>query len=159
MESFPKALERRDGARKYISTFWAPFQEPPLNPKEVHVLRACSLLVILPPPPGSEALPGSFADDLSEINLSDWADTVQDVVAGLLALPQTLSSCLLLEVVNLLLCLESITQVVFFHLCYLPVANCRCLGVTSLAPLTRSLPWSGGEVWPTWSVMSPYGFM
>ena len=105
-ESFPKALERQDGTRRYISTFRAPFQEPPLNPKEVHVLWACSLLVIPSPPPGSEALPGSFPDDLSEVNLSDWADTVQDVVAGLLALPQGLSSCLLPEVVNLLLRLE-----------------------------------------------------
>ena len=108
-ESFPRSLERRDGTRKYISAFRAPFQEPALNPKEAHVLRECSLLVIMPPPPGSKALPGWFPEDLSEINLSVWADTVQDVVAGLLVLPQELHNCLLPEVTRLLLQLESVT--------------------------------------------------
>ena len=156
-ESFPKALERQEGARKYISTFRAPFQEPPLNPKEVHVLRVCSLLVIPPPPPGNKALPGRFPDDLLEINLSVWADLVQDVVVGQLALPHGMHNCLFPEVTKLLLHLESVTQVVFCHRCYLPGANCRCLGMSSLAP---SPSWSQvAELTPGYGTLASTGAM
>ena len=58
---------------------------------------------------------------------------LQDVAAGMLALPQGMHNCLLPEVVNILLCLESVTRVMFCHHCYLPGAACRCLGVTSMA--------------------------
>ena len=127
-----------------------------MNHKEVHVLWACSLLIIPPPPPGSEALPGGFPDDFSQINLSDWASTVQDVAAGLLALLQGLSSCLLPEVVNLLLHLESVSQVGFCLHCYLPGASCRCLRASSLASLpswsqvycrTDSQLWDSSQLW------------
>ena len=45
MDSFPHALEKMEGARRYISAFRAPLQE--LSLAQVHALRACSLLVIL----------------------------------------------------------------------------------------------------------------
>ena len=78
-ESFPRALERRTGARRYVGAFRAPFQDLRLTPPQEHALRVCSLLAILPPPPGQEALPGGVPEDLSQDNLSTWADTVQDV--------------------------------------------------------------------------------
>ena len=71
-----------------------------------------------------------------QINLSDWASLVKDVAAGLQALPPGLSNCLDPKVLNLLQCLEAVTQVKFCHLCYYPGTNCRCLGVPPLAPLT-----------------------
>ena len=93
-ESFPQALQSRDGAGRYINAFCAPFQElPPLSSQEVYALRACSLLTIPPPPPGRAAPQGGFPTDLVEINLSDWASLVQDVAAGLQALPPGLSDC------------------------------------------------------------------
>ena len=57
---------------------------------QTHALRACSLLVI-PPPPDRIPMQGGFPTDLSELNLSDWATLVQDVAAGLQALPPNLS--------------------------------------------------------------------
>ena len=83
-ESFPRALERRTGARRYIGAFRAPFQDLRLTPSQEHALRVCSLLAIPPPPPGQEALPGGVPEDLSQDNLSTWADTVQDVAAGMI---------------------------------------------------------------------------
>ena len=64
LESFPQTLKTREGARRYINAFWAPFQGlPPLSHQDVYVLRACSLLVI-PPPIGSAAPQGGFLTNL-----------------------------------------------------------------------------------------------
>ena len=131
-ESFPQTLQSREGAGRYINAFWAPFQElPPLSSQEVYALRACSLLVIPPPPPGRVAPQGGFPTDLLEINLLDWASLVQDVAAGLQVLPPGLSNCLDTEVITLLQWLEAVTQV-RLH----PDTNCRCAGVPPSTPLT-----------------------
>ena len=131
---FPQAMKTHEGAGRYINAFWAPFQGlPTLSHQDVYVLRACSLLVI-PPPAGSAAPHGGFLTDLAGINLSDWATLVQDVVAGLQALPPKLSSCLGLGVVNLLQLLEVATGVGFCHFCCNPEPHCGCVGASQLAP-------------------------
>ena len=132
--SFPRSLEGRSGAKSYVAAYWAPFQEPRLNSQQEHALRACSLLAIPPLPPGQEALPGGVSDDLSQVNLSTWAETVQDVAAGMLALLPEMHSTLFPGVLDLLVHLESASQVPFCHHCYLPGASCRCLGVMSTTP-------------------------
>ena len=71
-----------------------------------------------------------------KINLSDWASLVQDVAAGLQALPPRLSNCLDPEVITLLQRLEAVTQVRFCCLCYHLDTNCRCAGVPPSTPLT-----------------------
>ena len=68
-----------------------------------------------------------------EINLSGWASLVQDVAAGLQALPSGLSSCLDPEMLNLLHQLEVVIQVKFCRLCYYPETKCGC--VPPMAPL------------------------
>ena len=93
-ESFPQKLQSCEATGRYINAFWAPFQELTLNRQEVYALQACSLLIILPPPPGRVAPQGDFPINLTEINLSGWASLVQDVAAGLQALPPGLSNCL-----------------------------------------------------------------
>ena len=95
----------------------------------------CFLLAI-PPPAGRVAPQGGFPTDLVQINLSDWTSLVQYVAAGLQALPPGLSNCLDPKVLNLLQCLEAVTQVKFCCLCYHPETNCRCPGTPPLAPPT-----------------------
>ena len=144
-ESFPRALEGWTSARRYVGTYWAPFQELRLNSQQEHALRACSLLVIPPLPPGQEALPGGVVDDLSQVNLSAWAETVQDVAAGMLALPTEMHGTLFPGVLSLLTHLKSATWVPFCHTCYLFGASCWCLGVPSntTTPLSTTGPlWS-----------------
>ena len=138
-ESFPQALLTQEGARRYISAFRAPFQElPSLSPQQVYTLRACSLLVI--PPPYRRTVPqGGFPTDLTELNLSGWAALVQDMVAGLQALPPRLSHNLGLQVVAMLQLLEVATRVGFCRHCYNPRSCCRCMGASQLAP---PVPWS-----------------
>ena len=77
---------------------------------------------------------GGFLTDLSELNFLGWAALVQDVVAGLQALPPRLSHDLGLQVVALLQLLEVATRVGFCHHCCNLKPRCRCMGASQLAP-------------------------
>ena len=142
-ESFPWALERRTGARRYVGAFRAPFQDLRLTPPQEHALRVCSLLAIPPPPPGQEALPGGVPEDLSQDNLSTWADTVQDVVAGMIVPQPGMDQIIFPQVVEVLTLLESVSRVAFCRQCYLPGSACRCLGSCS----TTSTASTTGPLW------------
>ena len=142
-ESFPRALERRTGARRYVGTFRAPFQELRLAPSQEHALRVCSLLVIPPLPPDHKALPGGVPEDLSEDNLSTWADTVQDVAAGMIVLKPGMDQIIFPQLVELLTLLEPVTRVAFCRQCYLPGSTCRCLASSS----TASTASTTGPLW------------
>ena len=135
-ESFPQVLKSQEGARRYINAFRTPFQElPSLNPQQVYTLWVCSLLVI-PPPFGRTVCQGGFLTDLTELNLSGWADLVQDMAAGLQALPPRLSLDLGSQVVALLQLLGAATGVGFCHHCCHPRPRCTCTGAFQLAPST-----------------------
>ena len=142
-ESFPRALERRACARRYVGAFRAPFQDLRLTPPQEHALRACSILAIPPPPPGQDALPGGVPEDLSQDNLSTWAETVQDVVAGMIAPRPETSLTIFPQVVEVLTILESVSQVTFCRQCYLPGSACRCLG----GSFTASTASTAGQSW------------
>ena len=94
---------------------------------QIHTLRACSLLVI-PPPPDRVPLWGGFPTDLSELNLSSWATLVQDVAAGLQVLPPNLGHDMSLPAMALLQLLETSTGVGFCHDCYHLGSRCICMG-------------------------------
>ena len=143
-ESFPRVLERRAGARRYVGAFRALFQDLRLTPPQEHALRACSLLAIPPPPPGQEVLPRGVPEDLSQDNLSTWVETVQDVAAGMIAPRPEMSLTILPQVVEVLTILESVSRVTFCRQCYLPGSACRCLGgsFTTSTASTAGLSWS-----------------
>ena len=148
-------MKTHEGAGRYINAFRAAFQGlPPLSHQDVYVLRACSLLVI-PPAAGSVAPQGGFLTNPMGINLLDWATLVQDVAAGLQALPPGLSSCLGLQVVNLLQLLEVTTGVGFCHFCCNLEPHCRCVGVSQSVPPTS---WSQiAELTPGYGVTASSG--
>ena len=125
MDSFTHALEKLEGARRYISAFRGPLQE--LSLAQVHAMRACSLLVI-PPPKEREPPPGGFPKDLSDLNLLSWASLVQDVTSGLLAPPPNLGSEVSLPAVALLELLEKTTGWVYCHFCYHLGSRCAYMG-------------------------------
>ena len=82
---------------------------------------------------------GGFQTDLTELNLSGWADLVQDVVADLQALPPRLSLDLGSQVIALLQLLEVATGVGFCHHCCHQRPHCMCMGASQPAP---SMLWS-----------------
>ena len=133
-ESFPQALETLNGARRYINAFQAPLQElNNLKSDEVHALRACSVLAI---PPSTERTPpsGGFPKDLSELNLSGWAGLIQDVVAGLQAVPPNLNLEVCLPTMVLLQLLEATTGVGFCCFCCQLSPRCKWLGAYQQTP-------------------------
>ena len=150
-ESFPRVLERRTGARRYVGAFRAPFQDLRLTPPQEHALRTCSLLAIPPLPPGQEVLPGGVPEDLSQDNLSAWADTVQDVAAGMIAPQPGTSQIIFPQVVEVLTLLESVSRVAFCRQCYLPGSACRCLGGSSTAT-------TASTTGPSWSDIADPAF-
>ena len=153
VDSFPRTLEKLEGARRYISAFGAPLQE--LSPAQVHAMRACSLLVI-PPPKESQPPPGGFPKDLSDLNLLSWAGLVQDVTSGLLVPPPNLGSKVSLAAVALLNLLEKTTGWVYCCFCYHLGSRCACMGafppswsqVVGESPGGRATASSGGMTVP-----------
>ena len=79
---------------------------------------------------------GGFPTDLTELNLSGWATLVQDLAAGLQALPPRFSHDLGLQVVALLQLLEVATGVGLCCHCCNPRPRYRCAGVPQLTPPT-----------------------
>ena len=135
-ESFPRTLESQEGARRYINAFQAPFQElPSLSPQQTNTLQVCSLLVI-PPPIGRTVPQGGFPSDLTELNLSRWANLVQDVVAGLWVLLPRLCLNSSTPVIALLQLLEAAIGVGFCCHCCHPIPHCTCTGASQSAPST-----------------------
>ena len=117
-------------------------------------MQVCSLLVI-PPPIGRTVPQGGFLTDLTELNLLGWADLVQDVVAGLQALPPRLSLDLGSQVIVLLQLLEVATGVEFCHHCCHPRPRCTCMGASQPAP---PMLWSHVvQQAPGYGVTSPSG--
>ena len=145
-ESFPQALERRTGARRYVGAFRAPFQDLRLAPSQEHALRVCSLLAILPPPHDPKALPGGVPENLSEDNLSTWADTVQDVATGMIVLQPGTDQIIFPYLVELLTLLELVSRVAFCRQCYLPGSACRCLETSSTASTASTTGPSWSEI-------------
>ena len=78
----------------------------------MNTLQVCSLLVI-PPPIGRMVPQGGFPSDLTELNLSGWADLVQDVAVGLQVLLPRLCLNLGTPAIALLQLLEPATGVGF----------------------------------------------
>ena len=99
----------------------------------MYTLRVCSLLVI-PPPIGRTVPQGGFPTNLTELNLSGWADLVQDVVAGLQVLPPRLCLDLGTQAIALLQLIEVATRVGFCHHCCHPRLCCTCMGASQPAP-------------------------
>ena len=99
----------------------------------MNTLWVCSLLLI-PPPIGRTVPQGGFPSDLTELNLSGWANLVQDVVVGLPVLPPRLCLDLGTQAIALLQLLEAATGVGFCHHCCPPRPHCTCMGALQLAP-------------------------
>ena len=77
---------------------------------------------------------GGFPTDLSELNLLGWAALVQDVVAGLQALPPNLDRGMGLPAVALLQLLEASTGVEFCRYCCSLGLQCKCVGTSQPVP-------------------------
>ena len=90
-KDFPSALEDQAEAKKYVSAFHCA-----LNPllrelvdRDEHIMRSCSLLAILPPPPGTLLRHLEIPMDLTTMRLTDWVNNIWDLATGMVMLPPT----------------------------------------------------------------------
>ena len=104
-----------------------------MKDRQVHTLRACSLVVI---PPSEERTPppGGFPRDLSRMNLTSWAGLIQDVAQGMKVVPLNLAMEVCLDSMVLLQLLEATTGMGYCRICCQPAPQCRCLGDYQQAP-------------------------
>ena len=115
-----------------MDAFRAPLQGlTKLKAQQVHALRACSLVVILPseermPPPGG------FPKDLSRMNLTSCL--IQDVAQGMKVIPPNMSVEVCLDSTVLLQLMEATTGIGYCRICCQPSPQCRCLGAYQPAP-------------------------
>ena len=145
-ESFPQILEMLDGAKQYVDAFKAPLQGlNKLKSKQVHALRACSLVAILPSMERTPPL-GGFPKDLSGMNLLSWAGLIQDVAQGLRVVPPNLSVEICLDTMVLLQLLEATMGVGFCRFCCQPNPRCMCL---------EAYQWAPAETWSQMMEQSP----
>ena len=118
-----------------MDAFRAPLQGlTMMKSQQVHALRACSLVAILPseertPPPGG------FSRDLSGMNLTSWAGLIQDVAQGMKVVPPNLSMEVYLDSMVLLQLLEATTGMGYCRICCQPSPRCCCGDDYRLAPM------------------------
>ena len=80
---------------------------------------------------------------MSGAKLRRWAETVQDVAAGMIAPRPETSGTIFPQVVEVLTILESVSRVTFCRQCYLLGSACRSLGGSS----TTSTASTAGQSW------------
>ena len=90
-KDFPSALEDRMEAKKYASAFHSALSPmiKELVEGDEHIMRACSLLAIPPPPPGTSLRHVEIPMDLTAMSLPEWIDKIQDLATGMVMLPPT----------------------------------------------------------------------
>ena len=104
-----------------------------MKDRQVHALRACSLVAI---PPSEERMPppGGFLRDLSGMNLTSWAGLIQDVAQGMKVVPLNLAMEVCLDSMGLLQLLEATTGMGYCRICCQPSPRCCCPGDYQQAP-------------------------
>ena len=101
--------------------------------KQVHTLRAFSLVAI-PPPERRMPPPGGFPKDLAMINLTGWAGLIQDVARGMRMVPSNLSMEVYVDSMVLLQLLEATTGMDYCRICCQSTPSCLCLGAYMSVP-------------------------
>ena len=130
------------GARHYITLFKAPFQASVLTDSENNALRASSLMVKPPLPPGSKPLARSTAVDLMGNNLTQWAPDMQEVTSYMRWPPEAAVRCPLTNIIGVLNRLDGLTRVRYCQSCFGIGPGCQCSTVPRQAPGPTAALWT-----------------
>ena len=77
-KDFPSALEDQVEVKRYVSAFHSALSPllRELVDGDEHIMRACSLLAIPPPPPGTLLWHLEIPMDLTTMRLPDWVNNI-----------------------------------------------------------------------------------
>ena len=142
-KDFPSALEDQVEAKKYVSAFHSA-----LNPVlrelvdgDEHIMRACSLLAIPLPPPGTSLRHLEIPMDLTAMRLPDWVNKIRDLATGMVMLPPTFMVTGMVIQSSVLPKLERVSGVKACRFCFHPHTVCGCSQVPSWSHTsTRQTP-------------------
>ena len=140
---FPSALEDPAEANNYVSAFL--YALSPLL-KEVsdgdeHVMRACSLLAIPPPSPGTLSRHLEIPMDLNTMRLPDWVNNVWDLATGLVMLLPTFLVMGKVIQSSILPKFERVAGVKSYRFCLHPHTVCGCSQISAWSHTsTRQTP-------------------
>ena len=104
-------------------------------------MQACSLLAILPPPPGTLLWHLEIPMDLTTMRLPDWVNNIQDLATGMVMLPPTFVVTGKVVQSSILPKLKRVSGVKSCRFCLHPHTVCGCSQVASWSHTsTRQTP-------------------
>ena len=130
---FPSALEDPTEVKNYVSAFYyalSPLLKE-VSDRDEHIMRVCSLLVILPPLPGMPMRHLEIPMDLNTMRLPDWVNNVWDLTTGLVMLPPTFLVTGKVIQSSVLPKLERVAGVKSCRFCLHPHTVCGCSQISA----------------------------
>ena len=130
---FPSALEDPAEAKNYVSAFYyalSPLLKEVADGDE-HIMRACSLLMIPPPLPGTPVRHLEIPMDLNTMRLPNWVKNMWDLTTGLVMLPPTFLVMGKVIQSSVLPKLETVAGVKSYRFCLHPHTVCRCSQISA----------------------------
>ena len=102
-----------------------------LSDGDEHIMRACSLLAILPPPPRTPVRQLEIPRDLTTIRLPNWVNSVRDLATGMVMLPPTFLVSGKVVQSSVLPKLERVAGVKSCRFCLHPHTVCGCSQIST----------------------------
>ena len=132
-KDFPSALEDQAEAKRYISAFHSALSPllRELVDGDEHIMRACSLLAILPPPPGTLLWHLEIPMDLTTMRLTEWVNNIRDLATGMVMLPPTFVVTGKVIQSSILPKLERVAGVKSHRFCFHPHTVCGCSQIST----------------------------
>ena len=140
---FPSALEDPAEAKNYVSAFYYALSSllKEVSDGDEHIMRACSLLVILPSLPGTPVRHLEIPMDLNTMRLPDWVNNVRDLATGLVMLPPTFIVTGKVIQSSVLPKLERVAGIKSCRFCLHPHTVCGCSQISAWSHTsTRQTP-------------------
>ena len=142
-KDFPSTLEDQAEVKRYASAFHCA-----LNPllkelidRDEHIMRSCSLLAILPSPPGTPLRHLEIPMDLTTMRLTNWVNNVRDLATGMVMLPPTFLVTGKVIQSSILPKFERVPGVKSCRFCFHPHTVCGCSQITAWSHTsTRQTP-------------------
>ena len=142
-KDFPSTLEDHAEAKKYVSAFYYALNPllKELSDGDEHIMRACSLLAIPPPPTRTPARQLDIPMDLTTMRLSNWVNSVWDLATEMVMLPPTFLVSGKVVQSSILPKLERVTGVKSCRFCFHPHMVCGCSQISAWSHTsTRQTP-------------------
>ena len=132
-KNFPSALEDQAEVKKYVSTFHSALSPllRELVDRDEHIMRACSLLAILPPPPRTLLWHLEIPMDLTTMRPTEWVNNIRDLTTGMVMLPPIFLVTGKVIQSSILPKLERVAGVKSCRFCFHPHKVCGCSQIST----------------------------